>query len=410
MTWPQAEGKPPEVPAPLRRPRIWEVTALTVLCIGVIVDALTIPWSGDPLGSRYAALALFLGGVALARRHPWPGLVLIAGSPVLAAALDAEPLPYWSFVVFAAFLVALRGLPGLPVGLLTGLGNYTALSLAMGTGGWSQLGSIAAALCLAAAAAGSAIRQHSRYWDELCRRARDAVVTREAVAERRVAEERLRIARDLHDGMGHEIAVINMHLGAAEVHLPAGAQGDAARTDLAAARAGVQGVLRETQNLLGALRLGGDGTPVADYRGIPALIESARAAGLAVDAEIAPVPEGLPLTVGAAAYRIMQEALTNARRHGSGGVSVRVGQTDGVVIVETVNVRAESEGRQSQAGSGFGLVGMRERAESVGGSLQAAAEGRLFKLRAVLGPSPQDGGDEQGVPNPGRGPAGEEAQ
>ncbi|MEV7038418.1 histidine kinase [Amycolatopsis sp. NPDC051061] len=368
-------------PMVLRRPRVFDIAALVVIGLGVTVDAITSPALPHPL-VRYTALVLVCLGVAVSRRYPWPGLGLTLAGPLLAALLGADPLPNWTFAVFATFVVAVRGIPALPAGLATGAVNYLAITIHDAAGGWDNIGSIAVAFSLAAAATGSAIRGHHRYWDELRKRTQDAVTTREAEAERRVAEERVRIARDLHDALGHEVALVSMHLGAAEVHLPDGA--DVARADLAAARSGVQSVLRETQHVLSALRVDGEepGTaPAADYGRITELVEASRAAGLDVDATVDPPPADLPHTVGTAAYRIVQEALTNAQRHGTGTLTLRVTADTDVLTVEAVNVRAP---REESSRPGYGLVGMRERAASVGGRLEVREEGQLFWVRAVL--------------------------
>lgn len=370
-------------PMVLRRPRVFEVAALVAIGLGVIVDAITTVTHALPHPLvRYAALVLICSGVALSRRHPWPGLAATLAAPLLAALLGADPLPTWTFTIFATFVVTLRGVPALPAGLAVGAADYAALAIHDAAGGWDDIGSVAVAFALAGAATGSAIRGHHRYWDELRRRTQDAVTTREAEAERRVAEERLRIARDLHDVLGHEVALVSMHLGAAEVHLPAGA--DVARADLTAARTRVQSVLRETQHVLSALRIDGEepGTaPVADYERITELVGSARDAGLDVDATVDPVPPGIPIPIGLTAYRIVQEALTNAGRHGTGTVSLRVTAEPGSITIEAVNVRKSPE---SSARRGYGLVGMRERVASVGGRLEVREEEQLFWVHAVL--------------------------
>jgi len=370
-------------PMVLRRPRVFEAVALVAIGLGVIVDAISSVTHALPHPLvRYAALVLVCLGVTASRRYPWPGLATTLAGPLLAALLGADPLPTWTFTIFATFVVTLRGVPALPAGLVAGAANYLAVTLHDAAAGWDDIASIAAAFSLAAAATGSAIRGHHQYWDELRKRTQDAVATREAEAERRVAEERVRIARDLHDVLGHEVALVSMHLGAAEVHLPDEAQD--ARTDLAAARAGVQAVLRETQLVLAALRVTGDepGTaPAADYGRITELVESARAAGLDVDATVDPAPADLPHTVGTAAFRIVQEALTNAQRHGDGTVSLRVAAEPAAVTIEAVNVR---DPREDSSRRGYGLVGMRERAASVGGRLEVREEGQLFWVRAVL--------------------------
>ncbi len=165
-----------------------------------------------------------VAGIVLARWRPWPGLVLVAAAPLVSSLCQWDPIAAWNLAVFSTFLLTLRVLPGLQAGLLVGVGNVVAVALA--TGGVSlqdPTASIAGMAAVAAAGAGSAIRGHRRYWSELEERTRQALETREAEARGRVAQERLRIARDLHDSVGHEVALVSMHLGALEVHLPPGA-------------------------------------------------------------------------------------------------------------------------------------------------------------------------------------------
>jgi signal transduction histidine kinase len=302
-------------------------------------------------------------------------------------AVGWDPLVPWTMTVFATFLFTLRGLPGLPAGVLVAAANFTSVAVFLGEGPANVYATVSAISALAAAAAGSAIRGHRQYWDELEKRAQDAVANRELEVEHRVAEERLRIARDLHDVVGHEVAVISMHLGAAEIHLPPGA--DASRTDLNAAREGVQSVLRETQGILAVLRVGPEEDslmPAAGYAGIADLVERFRSAGLEVDSDIGQAPTALSPTVSTAAYRIAQEALTNAHRHGVGSVRLRVGVDDGCVTVEASNRTRGARAGPDQAGNGYGLVGMRERAVSANGRLDVDTIDGFFRVRAILGP------------------------
>ena len=280
--------------------------------------------------------------------------------------------------------MTLRCLPGLPVGVLVAVINFASVTLAQGSFHLdAPTPAIAGMAAIIAAATGSSIRGNRRYWMELDARARDAVATREAEAERRVAQERVRIARDLHDVVGHEVALISMHLGAAEVHLSPDAH--AARTDLDAVRIGVQSVLAGTQQILKVLRAGHDDdqtSPAAGYEHIGELVEAARRAGLDVAATISKPSHPLSRPVSVAAFRIVQEALTNAQRHGTGAVSLRIGVDDDAVSIEVVNVRRPAPSASTR--SGYGLVGMRERASSVGGWIDVRLDENLFWLWAHL--------------------------
>jgi signal transduction histidine kinase len=203
---------------------------------------------------------------------------------------------------------------------------------------------------------------------------------------RSVAEERLRIARDLHDSVGHEIAVVNMYLGSAEVHLDH--DRTAVESDLAAAQRSVKAVLREMQDILRVLRVGTDVAslePTPHHGRIVALIESFRAAGLTVDATLVGLSETLASNVSVAAYRITQEALTNSQKHGSGLVSLRVTVTaTETVLIEVVNVRKAGTDDGLPVGRGNGLIGMRERAASVGGSIDIRTDEGMFRVTGYL--------------------------
>jgi signal transduction histidine kinase len=370
-----------------RGPKLLEVATLTVIVVAVAAELVILLRTPPPAGS-WIALALTAAGVGIGYRHPHVGLVMVAASPLTATLSGAEPIFFWSIACFAAFLFTLRGLPGLLTGVVIGAANLTAAGLASGSIAPSvdPGASIGAFVALVASAAGSAIVGHRKYWFELEQRTREAIATREAAVNRSVAEERVRIARDLHDSVGHKIAVVSMHLGAAEVHLPPDAR--AARADLESARAGVQSVLRETQQILRVLRVGADGgalAPTPQHGHIPDLVESYRAAGLTIEASLPDLSRPLGPSTSAAAFRITQEALTNAQRHGTGAVSLHIEITDeSAVVIEVVNVRRPTAAGRETSNGGQGLVGMRERAESAGGHLDVRIDEKLFWVRAEL--------------------------
>lgn len=388
----------PTPPSLLRHPGWFDAAVLVVIGLIVVVETLTISMAGVPEGlaplSRegwepggYIALGVCLAGLLTAWKRPWAGLIIIAAAPVVSAALGWDPIATWNIAVFATLWLTLRVLPGLPAGLLVGAANFCAAA-------WAQSGfslqepvpSIAALAAIAAAGTGSAIRGHRLYRAQLEERAEQALATREAEADRRVAVERLRIARDLHDVVGHELALISMRLGAAEVHLPEGSE--LARTDLAAVRTSVQSVLASTQQILEVLRTDGqddERTPAAGFEHITELVAMAREAGLAIEATVAQPPPELTTSVSAAAYRIVQEALTNAQRHSTGAVSLRVEVGEEALTIETANVKRHLPATDLPAArSGFGLVGMQERAASVGGWVDTREDDRMFWLWVYL--------------------------
>jgi signal transduction histidine kinase len=308
---------------------------------------------------------------------------MFAAAPLVAFAGGWPTIFSWSIACFGALLTTLCGAPGLLTTLLIGAANLTAAGLEAGSlsPGVDPAPSIAAFAAVMCAAAGSAVRGHSRYWAELVGRTKDAEAGRSAAVSRGIAEERLRIARDLHDSVGHQIAVVNMHIGAAEVHLPATA--DAARADLSAARHGVQAVLLETQQILRVLRADGDepGQDLPEYARVRGLVDHFRQAGLTIEARIDDPPDVLPTDTGTAVYRIVQEMLTNAARYSDGAIALTVTATERNVLIEATNLRRLGA---DQLGTGGGIVGMRERASSVGGILDVTQDNRLFSIRAEL--------------------------
>jgi signal transduction histidine kinase len=202
-----------------------------------------------------------------------------------------------------------------------------------------------------------------------------------------LAAERLRIARDLHDVVGHGLGAITVQAGAARLALGAGATADALGSLQAIEEAG-RGVLREVRWLVGLLREDG-GHPTTDD--VVDLVRNARRSGLdvtlRVDGNLTRVPEAS----GEAAYRIVQEALTNVLRHSGGGaaeVALRVADTLDVEVLDRARARklvGAAEPGDAAVVEGNGIRGMRERATVAGGSLEAgpAPEGG-WSVRASL--------------------------
>lgn len=212
----------------------------------------------------------------------------------------------------------------------------------------------------------------------LAARGERAAAARERVAhahERAVAAERMRIAQDLHDSVAHAMSTINVQSGVA-AHL-LDRDPNQAKGALEAIRAASGQALDELGAILGVLRdpdTAAPRSPVGRLNDVATLVERARADGLSVTATIDGDPAAVPPTIGAAAYRVVQEALTNVRRHAGAGatatVSVAVGDDGAVELRVTDDGRGGGPG---PAGNGFGLVGMRERVESTGGELRAGA-------------------------------------
>jgi signal transduction histidine kinase len=215
---------------------------------------------------------------------------------------------------------------------------------------------------------------------------------REAERERRLAaaEERGRIARDLHDSAGHAINVILVHAGMGRLQTER--DPEKAREAFATIEEVARETVGEIDEMVRVLRedasLPGEVEPPAGLASLEGLVERHRAAGLHVTSSVHGERRPLPAAVDSGVYRIIQEALTNAARHGNGNARVRIdfGERELAVFVEN----ALDPGSPARSdGGGHGLVGMRERAALLGGSLEAHAREERFEVRARL-PIPED--------------------
>ncbi|GAA4739468.1 hypothetical protein GCM10023350_24860 [Nocardioides endophyticus] len=251
-------------------------------------------------------------------------------------------------------------------------------------------------------ATGAAVRSQRGYVAAIEDRAARLQQTRESEVRHKVTEERLRIARDLHDAVAHSITVISLHAGSAQSTL--GRSEEATRTSLAHIHAAARGVLAEMQEILQVLRTEGNeserpawvqissGGPVVGLRGVLDLVESFRATGLSIDlcdrtndAPLGPVGD-------AAIYRVAQEALTNARKHGVGVVRLEINECEGATELRVTNDRvgahefnrATRESAGDAPTSGFGLVGMRERVSQARGNLELIETATSFTLVVSL--------------------------
>ncbi|MFG2781073.1 sensor histidine kinase [Streptomyces prunicolor] len=240
---------------------------------------------------------------------------------------------------------------------------------------------------------GGYLRVHRQLTATALERAERAERTREEEARRRVAEERLRIARDLHDLLAHSITLIGVQTSVAAHVLTEDpdrldrAAVAKALDDIADTCRSARGELRTTLEVLRDHGPADTRDPLPGLDALPDLAATARAAGAKVDLSVG-TGASVPAAVGAAAYRIVQEALTNAVRHGGrADLTVRVGvhERDGALLVDVTD-----DGAGTGDGTpGFGLVGMRERVRSVGGTLDAGPRDELgeragFAVSAVL--------------------------
>jgi signal transduction histidine kinase len=220
---------------------------------------------------------------------------------------------------------------------------------------------------------------------QLAERAR----TRAEEARRQASEERLRMARELHDVLAHNISMINVQAGVA-LHLMDD-DPQQARTALSAIKEASKEALTEMRSVIGALRAQGETAPRSPTAGLSRLeelLDRARNAGLPVTAKTEGDQRPLPAGTDLAAYRIVQESLTNVSRHaGPGPVTAEVRIAYGE---HEISVQVDDDGRgvsllDDHAGTGSGIRGMRERATALGGSFTAGPRpGGGFRVRATL--------------------------
>jgi signal transduction histidine kinase len=239
-------------------------------------------------------------------------------------------------------------------------------------------------LLAAVLALGDAVRSRRGWQAELQLRLRLADEDREAEAARRVTEERLRIARDVHDVVGHTVAVVTLHAAVAAEALdddPA-----AARRALTTIRSASRDALRDLRDTVGLLRDDDDrsghvGAPVTGLADLPQLVATAAATGLDVRLVVTggPAPVGSP--VEGTVHRLVQEALTNVLRH----AGARSAVVDVAYGAQHLTVTVSDDGCGSTGGDGHGLRGMQERVALVGGTFLARNRAEAgFEVSAVL--------------------------
>jgi signal transduction histidine kinase len=208
-------------------------------------------------------------------------------------------------------------------------------------------------------------------------------------AAAQAGQERLLIARELHDVLAHNVSLINVQAGVA-LHL-LDEQPERARPALEAIKDASSETLREMRSVLDILRKPGEQpprSPTAGVGGLDELIARTKAAGISVDARVSGSPRGLPASVDLAVYRIVQEALTNVARHAHPAAAlVRLAYTD-----ESIEILVEDDGLRGREPNGYGgngIAGMRERVTALGGEFSAGPRPDVgFRVRALL---PLDG-------------------
>jgi signal transduction histidine kinase len=371
------------------RPSWWAGVVPTVV-VPIAVGVFTVVGTGfaqrfgtgrllDPLGG----ILLLAGPAALVVRR-WNPPAVFAGVVgvlliYLATGYPFGPVPLASFVALATTVGYGYRRAGYAIAAATYAGVLVVYVLRHPGLGFPLAGASGWLAWIAAFVAAAEL------WRARRERREQALAAAAEADRRRGSEERLRIARDLHDVLGHHISLINVQAGVALYLMDD--DPEQARSALTAIKQSSRDLLREMRSTLGVLR-GVDEEPphqpVAGLARLDDLVEATRAAGLPVTVEIGGEPRELPPSVDTAAYRIIQEALTNTRKHaGPAQASVLLTYTE-----DGITMRIDDDGGGPVArsdGGGDGLPGMRERAAALGGTLTAGPRpGGGFRVDAHL--------------------------
>lgn len=355
--------------------RSWNVGLAAAAAVALITEAVLRARGDLAPGAYVLALA---AATPLAWRMLTPVAALVgveAGALACAFALDSS-YTATAMIVVELFTVALLGhrQRSLIVGVVTAVGVMLAIFSIDGT---LDVGAVALRLPLvfASLALGDTVRSRQQLRKAAQERAEHAAREREEEARRRVLDERLRIARELHDTLAHSLVAINVRAAVTlDLHDPL--EPTAALVDIKQASVTA---LRDLRATLGLLRQQGDTAPTAPASGLedlPRLLEHARSMGLNADVDVQVNGAVIPSAIGAAAFRIVQEALTNVVRHAdASSAQVRLSSSGAILEIDVID-----DGRVDSAAAspGFGLRGMAERASALGG-------------RVATGPQPHGG-------------------
>ncbi|GGW90999.1 two-component sensor histidine kinase [Streptomyces malachitofuscus] len=356
----------------------------------------------DPL----SLVLMTLGAAALVFRRRAPRTVLaLAGAASVTESVTGDPrAPVVMCAVVALYTVA--SATDRPttwrIGLLT-MTVLTGTAMAVGPLPWYAQENLAIfAWTGIGATAGDAVRSRRAFVQAIRERAERAERTREEEARRRVAEERLRIARDLHDVVAHHIALVNVQAGVAAHVMDK--RPDQAKEALAHVREASRSALGELRATVGLLRQSGDpAAPTEPAPGLDRLDELAgtfRSAGLRVEVARADQGTELPAAVDLAAYRIVQEALTNVQKHAGTEARaeisvVRVGPHIEITVLDD----GSGDDHDPAPGGGHGLLGMRERVTALRGTLTTGPRyGGGFRVHAILPVKTRTSAAEDGHP------------
>jgi signal transduction histidine kinase len=308
------------------------------------------------------------GALVARRRHPVAVLEVVFGATLVYVAVGYANGPIWLALIVAYVTAVLRGHRlAAAITAVAGFAVFPWLDYLIRDGKAPTVAALAGlAAWLLVLLGGAEIVRYRR------ERAAEAIRMREEEALRRASEERLRIARELHDALGHHLSLINVQSGVA-LHLHEDLP-EQARSSLSAIKQASKEGLIELRSVLEILREQDERaprSPTSTLARLDDLVSHASAAGLEVRTQIDGAVRPLPFGVDVAAFRVVQEALTNVTRHAAGATaSVRVSYGDRDLTVQ-VDDDGGGSSAQGTVGTGKGIVGMRERVGALGGELEA---------------------------------------
>jgi signal transduction histidine kinase len=352
----------------IRTPRSWDIALAVAGAVALIAEGMVRAHGALSPGAYVLAVAT---GAPLAwrTRAPLAALVGVEAGAILCVVVFRAGDAATGVVLVGLFTVALLGgrQRSLVAGALTAVGVVVVIVLIYGSVEVTSVGLRLLAL-FAAIALGDTIRSRRALSVAAREQALREAHEREQEGRRRAADERLRIARELHDTLAHSLVAINVRAGVA-LDLRDSQDPGAALLDIKQASATALRDLRATLSLLREHTDAAPTEPALDLDALPGLVEHARAAGLSADVDLEAGGANVPTPIGAAAFRIVQEALTNVLRHADAStahVTVRANPN-------ALEVEITDDGRKNGAGvsPGHGLRGMAERAAALGGRVTA---------------------------------------
>jgi signal transduction histidine kinase len=337
-----------------------------------------LPWPAD------VALGVLCCAALLLRRR-WPAGLALALLPVTTVSVMAT-----GAALVALFTVAIhRHGPvalGLGAGYVAVVPVYFLLHDNPAFPVWVDL-AVRTVTTIGALGWGMFVRAYRRLTETLRQHAARLEAEQHLRVDQARLTERARIAREMHDVLAHRISLVSLHAGALEVRTDA--RPEEVAVAAGAIRASAHEALQELRGVIGVLREGATGRPEPPQPGLadlPELVDSARAMGMTVGYTCTVVAAGPSVVLGRTAYRIVQEGLTNARKHAPGS-AVRVlldGEPGADLRIRVSNPCPPTAARPGVPGAGMGLIGVSERAALVGGHVRYGPHGDDFRLEACL--------------------------